>query len=208
MKRKPTVGGLAGLGIASALAASLCCIAPFLALLAGSSSLATRFSWLEPARPVLVGFTLVALGLAWYQKLKPRAERAACACEEERWVQSKTFLGVVTVFALLALAFPWYADAFGPHRPKGEARFEALSEVQYVEWDVRGMTCSGCETHIRHVVMQLPGVVEVAASYAEGSALVGFRAGKTDTAAIRRAIEKAGYRAGRAHLIVAGEQSR
>ncbi|MEK7254190.1 MAG: heavy metal transporter, partial [Bacteroidota bacterium] len=41
----------AGAGALAAVAASLCCITPVLALLAGTSGLASTFSWLEPARP-------------------------------------------------------------------------------------------------------------------------------------------------------------
>ena len=42
---------LIGAGLLTAFAASLCCITPVLALVAGTSGLASSFSWLEPARP-------------------------------------------------------------------------------------------------------------------------------------------------------------
>ena len=90
-------------GVLTAIAASLCCITPVLALVAGSSGIASSFSWMEPARPYLIGFTVLVLGFAWYQKLKPRtAEEIECDCEEDEkpsfW-QSRNFLGIVTVFA-------------------------------------------------------------------------------------------------------------
>ena len=44
-------GTFTGAGVLSAIAASLCCIAPVIALLAGGSSIAASFSWIEPARP-------------------------------------------------------------------------------------------------------------------------------------------------------------
>jgi mercuric ion transport protein len=59
-----------GAGIVAAIVASLCCIAPVIALLAGTSSMASTFSFLEPARPYLIGLTIALLGFAWYQKLK------------------------------------------------------------------------------------------------------------------------------------------
>jgi len=37
-----------GVGIFTAVAASLCCITPVLALLAGTSGIASTFSWIEP----------------------------------------------------------------------------------------------------------------------------------------------------------------
>ena len=61
---------LIGAGLLTAIAASLCCITPVLALVAGTSGLASTFSWLEPFRPYFVGLTILVLGFAWYQKTK------------------------------------------------------------------------------------------------------------------------------------------
>ena len=62
-------GTFTGAGALSAIAASLCCITPVIALLAGSSSIAANFSWIEPARPYLIGLSIVVLVFAWYLKL-------------------------------------------------------------------------------------------------------------------------------------------
>ena len=59
-------------GLLTAIASSLCCITPVLAIVAGSSGLASTFSWLEPFRPYFIGMTILVLGFAWYQKLKPQ----------------------------------------------------------------------------------------------------------------------------------------
>lgn len=58
---------LIGAGLLTAIAASLCCITPVLALVAGTSGLASTFSWLEPFRPYFIGLTILVLGFAWYQ---------------------------------------------------------------------------------------------------------------------------------------------
>lgn len=71
---------LAGLGLFTAISASLCCITPVLALLAGSSGLASTFSWLAHLRPYLIGLTVLVLGFAWYQKLKPQ-KKMNCNCD-------------------------------------------------------------------------------------------------------------------------------
>ena len=42
-------------GIIASLGASLCCITPVLAVLAGSAGLASTFSWLDPFRPYFTG---------------------------------------------------------------------------------------------------------------------------------------------------------
>jgi mercuric ion transport protein len=62
-------------GLLTAVAASLCCITPVLALLGGASGLASSFSWMEPFRPFLIGLTVLVFAFAWYQKLKPLLPR-------------------------------------------------------------------------------------------------------------------------------------
>src|SRR5690606_16900192 len=108
MKRGSILGG----GLVAALFSSLCCITPVLAFIAGTSSFAASFSWLEPARPYLAGATITLLGLAWYQKLFPKKEAQECACETDKttsfW-KAKSFLGIITFFALAMLSFPHYA---------------------------------------------------------------------------------------------------
>jgi mercuric ion transport protein len=71
---------LIGAGLLTAIAASLCCITPVLALIAGTSGLASTFSWLEPFRPYFIGLTILVLGFAWYQKLKPQ-KKIDCNCD-------------------------------------------------------------------------------------------------------------------------------
>ena len=92
---------LIGVGLLTAISASLCCITPVLALLAGTSGLASTFSWLDPFRPYFIGLTIFVLGIAWYQKLTKR-KQIDCNCETKTkttFIQTKTFLGLVTVFA-------------------------------------------------------------------------------------------------------------
>ena len=50
---------LVGVGLLTAISASICCITPVLALLAGTSGLASTFSWLEPFRPYFIGLTFL-----------------------------------------------------------------------------------------------------------------------------------------------------
>ncbi len=46
-------------GLLTAIAASLCCITPTLALLGGATGLVSSFSWIEPFRPYLIGLTVL-----------------------------------------------------------------------------------------------------------------------------------------------------
>jgi hypothetical protein len=98
----------------TAITASLCCIAPVLALIAGISGVASTFTWIEPFRPYLIGLTILVLGFVWYQILKPRKD-IDCECEPDenpKFIQTKMFLGIVTAFAIIMLAFPHYSGIF------------------------------------------------------------------------------------------------
>ncbi|PZX61013.1 copper chaperone CopZ [Algoriphagus ratkowskyi] len=185
---------LAGIGILTAFSASLCCITPVLALLAGTSGLASTFSWLDPLRPYLVGLTVLVLGFVWYQKLKPQ-KQIDCNCETtERTplIQTKTFLGIVTVFAGLMLAFPTYAHIFFP---KTETQIIVTEQfnIRTAEFTINGMTCSGCEEHVNHEVNMLKGIVNTSVSYDNGNAIVEFDKTQTDIQEIEKAIAKTGY---------------
>ena len=107
-------GKLARGVILSAIAASLCCITPVLALITGTSGLVSTISWIEPYRLYFIGFTILILGFTWYQKLKCK-KQIDCNCdpdEKPKFIQSKIFLGIVTLFAIVMLAFPYYSGIF------------------------------------------------------------------------------------------------
>ncbi len=55
---------LVGAGLLAALAASLCCITPLLAVVGGLGGVASSFAWLEPFRPYLIVLTVGVLGFA------------------------------------------------------------------------------------------------------------------------------------------------
>jgi copper chaperone CopZ len=196
MRTQKTSKGLVWTGVLTAIAASLCCITPVLALIAGASGIASSFSWLEPARPYLIGITVLVLGLAWYQKLKPKIKaEIECACEEEKpsFLQSKKFLGIVTVFAILMLAFPYYSHIF---YPKTESRVVIVESgnIAEVNLDIAGMTCQGCEENIKNAVVNLPGFIKATTDHETGKATVKFDKSKTSIDEIVTAINATGYK--------------
>ena len=108
--------------IMATIAASLCCVTPVLAVLAGSSSLATSFSWLEPYRDYLVAITVLVLLYAWYDRLKPTKNDIDCACDTKSgFFASKLFLFLVTVFSVAMLSFPQWGYKFFSVEPECES---------------------------------------------------------------------------------------
>lgn len=182
-------------GLLAALGASLCCMTPLLAIMAGTSGIAASFSWLEPLRPYLIGLTALVLGFAWYQKLKP-VKQENCECDitpKQNFMQSKTFLTFVTLFITAMLAFPSYAHVFYQQTQSQQTTADK-SNAQTVEIKIKGMTCAGCEAHVNSEVNKLSGILKVKTSYANGNTLVQFDKTKTDVKQIEKAVNATGYK--------------
>jgi len=188
-----------GAGLLTAITASLCCITPVLALLSGVSGIAATFSWMEPARPFLIALTIGVLGFAWYNILKPRtAEEIECACEEDEkpsFLQSKMFLGIVTIFAAVMLAFPSYSGIFFPENNVSKTIIIKENNIVEASLTIKGMTCTGCEHSVNHALTSSEGVIEASSSYETGIASVKFDKSKISIDELATAVEKeTGYK--------------
>lgn len=181
-------------GIVTAFVASLCCITPVAASVAGIGGIASTFSWVEPVRPYIIVLTHLILGFAWFQKLKPKAqEEIDCACEEEaKTFQSKGFLGIVTLFAIVLMAFPYYSDIFFSDKST-EVVYVQEANVQTITYDIVGMTCTGCEATVRNAAQEVEGVLEITASYDTQTATISFDKTKVQPECIKQAINSTGF---------------
>ena len=68
------------------------------------------------------------------------------------------------------------------------------SDIQTVIFDIEGMTCNGCASHVENEVNKLPGIVKVDASYEEATAKVEFDQTRVGLAQIEEAINGTGYK--------------
>ena len=188
---------LFGAGLLAALAASLCCITPLLAVVGGLGGAASSFSWLEPYRLYLVALTVGVLGFAWYRQLRPAPAADCCAVPAKRtFMQSTGFLATVTALAALLLAFPYYgAKLYPTAQPNVPAVVanEAAPIWQTRTYRIGGMTCEACARHVASTVQQVPGVQTVAVSYDQATAQVRFDAAHAQPAQVERAINGTGY---------------
>lgn len=187
--------GIIGAGIITAITASLCCITPVLALLAGASGIAASFSWLEPLRPYLIGITILTIGFAWYQNLRA-AKKSNCSCEtteKKKFIHTKPFLAIVTVFAIVMLTFPYYSKFFYP-QTTNESVIPADEVLKIAEVKIKGMTCAACEEHVNFEVTQLPGIISSEVSYANRNAIIKFDTTITNINVIELAVNKTGYK--------------
>ncbi|SMB99631.1 Heavy metal transport/detoxification protein [Hymenobacter roseosalivarius DSM 11622] len=196
-----------GAGLLAALAASLCCITPLLALVGGLGGAASAFSWLAPFRPYLVALTVAVLGFAWYRQLRPSPTADCCAVPKKKpLLQTTGFLGAVTGLAALLLALPYYDTLLYPSTPPfaQPGISSASARPTAPVWQTRmyrigGMTCEACEQHVVREVQQVPGIAQVEVSYAQGTAQVSYDASRASSQQVEQAIAKTGYQVLNAH---------
>jgi copper ion binding protein len=194
MNTQKTSKNAAYTGLFAAIAASSCCIPPVIALFAGIGGSASALSFMEPFRPYLIGLAVIAIGYAWYNFLKPKkADDCGCEIEKPKWFQTKGFLIGITLFAAISIAFPYYSSIFYSDNKK-EVVVVNQSNIQTVNFDVKGMTCASCEEHVKHAVNELDGIVNVKASYEKANAEVQFDNTKTSKEQIEKAINATGYK--------------
>lgn len=187
--------GFITMGILASISASLCCITPVLGILGGISGVASTFSWLEPYRPYLISLTTLLLGFVWYKKLKPHTGKVIdCECETDNnkkpsFLQSKTFLGIVTLLAGMLLAFPYYSNLFFGILKK-DAIIVEKENLAFAKIEIVGMTCSGCEDSVNTAIRSLSGVLDVTSNHKTGFAKVKYDKSKVDTNDFKNVIEK------------------
>jgi len=180
-------------GVVTAIASSLCCITPVLALLSGSSGAASSFTWMEPFRPYLLGFTVLVLGFAWYQKFKPiKVDDCGCEVEKKSFIHSKIFLGIVTVFSIAMMLFPYYSSIFYSDNSK-QVVLNENSKIKNRKFNIKGMTCGGCSEQINHAVNDLDGIIQIESSYENSTSIVKYDESQVTEKEIIAAINSTGY---------------
>lgn len=192
-----------GVGMFAAIAASLCCITPVLAILGGIGGIASTFSWLEPLRPYLIGLSVIALGSAFYQAYKPKKE-IECNCENDdpsgdkagklKFINSKKFLWIILIVSGALFSFSYYSGIFFPNVETVVANPKSANIIE-AKINVEGMTCTSCENTINYSLKTTDGVLDATSSYQTGIAKVKYDKTKVNPEQLKKAIEeKAGYK--------------
>ena len=195
-KEKVTAVG----SVIAAVAASICCIGPLVAVMLGVGSLAAA-SRLQKWRSLFLGVTFVLLGVAWYLTYrKPKAEACAggTACAARPGAKGgKVVLWVATALAVALAALPLYAGAVarllhpegaGPARGAG-ANLAALKVK------IPSMDCAACALNIQSVLKKQTGVQQAQVSFDTKEAVVRYDATKLSPEKIIAAIDQTGFKA-------------
>lgn len=199
--------------IVTAVLASLCCITPVLAVLGGLSGIASTFSFLEPLRPYFIAFTIIILGYAFYNAYKPKKkDEIECACDDykvdtkESFINSKSFLWIIAVIAIILITFPYYSQAFFP---QPQSLLSAKSNhIMKAKLEIEGMTCTSCEQSVDFALKSEIGVLSAESYYKTGIVYVQFDATKVQSEQLKKAVEsKVGYKVKKFQIIPEGTSS-
>ncbi|MCI0490980.1 MAG: cation transporter [Blastocatellia bacterium] len=206
MKDKAVLGG----AIASAVAASLCCIGPLLAVVLGLGAFGAGAIF-EALRPYLIGVTALLLAGAFYltyRKREVRCEDGKCKADGPSRT-SKIILWLATIVVIAFAAFPYYSGAL----LKAQTQTSAPATNRSSSGDIAnpseasaivmisGMTCGSCAFSVQSVLAKVPGVKSADVSYEKGQAVVVYDPTAIGLDAIRSAIDSTGFKATEARVI-------
>lgn len=191
------------LPIFTALAASICCITPVIAVIGGISGLAASFNWLEPYRPYLLSVTALLLGYAWYRHYQKLKDNGSCTNEcgndasqksnKKLNLNSPKFLTFITVLAVLLAGFPYY----GSYLIAKDNPNIVVIESKNIKTEtilVGGMTCGSCEKAVETSLIKLKGVISATASTEKGNVVVNYDSTKITQKDLYKAIQDTGYK--------------
>lgn len=181
--------------VLSAAASSACCWLPLLMVATGASAVGAA-ALVERFRvPFLIGAG-VLLALGFYLNYRPDRERCdldgSCRMPSPRTKRlNRGMLWLSAGLVVLFVLFPSYIGSLLATAETAEAKAGATERLVL---GIEGMTCAGCEARVSASLEEVPGVRSVAASYADGRAVVDVDTDQVPTHAIlAAAIGKAGY---------------
>jgi copper ion binding protein len=99
------------------------------------------------------------------------------------------------LFYLLAIILLGASCSTGTKKTEtsSEAHTISAEHLIQVKFDVKGMTCEGCEKAIMTSIEKLEGIQEVSASHTDGKSVVKFDSTLVNSRLISEAISGAGY---------------
>jgi len=199
-KENVFIGG----AVFAAIASSLCCVLPLVAVLFGVGAFGAASAF-DTLRPYLLVLAFTALAFSFYRiyfRREECAEGEACATKPVNKI-NQLFLWVgLLVISAFALA-PYYTGYLMAAAGNSQSSNEAMPVVSSEEnqanksviIEVEGMTCAGCEPHINETLKKLNGVVSAEASDEKKNVKVVYNSKQISLEQIKKAIDEIGYKA-------------
>ncbi len=196
--KEKTKWALAG-AVVSAVAASLCCILPVIAVGLGLTGFAAS-QFFEPLRPYFLAATAGLLAFGFYQAYRPRqyACEPGSVCERTplgRW--NRLILWLAAALVIVFAAFPyfsgWAVQAISRDRQRA-AETSQVPEARLI-LRVQGMDCPACAGLLQNNLRQLPGVRRAEVSFQDKQANIAYDPKAVDPSRFEEIIADAGFRA-------------
>ncbi len=143
----------------------------------------------------IIVLVLLLLTILWMQHIKSMRREKARG-RRRPGINPVIILGMVTIFALLLLALPWYLgtlEAPPADRHRIITPVVAPEDRAEIILEVEGMTHTGCEDQIQRRVAGLPGIELAEADHETGQTRVVYDRSLTSAEEIASVIEEAGY---------------
>jgi mercuric ion transport protein len=169
-------------------------VSPLLAL--GTPAADSTIQTILSFWPFIIALVVLLLVVLWYQYLQTR-KRIRRSPERRHTPQPNQalFLGIVTVFALIMMAMPWFLGSFEKRDKQIQTDLIMDPENRMeITLEVEGMTCTGCEGLIQRRVAEIPGVESVKADHLSHETVIVYDKSVTDVQALAKTIEEAGYK--------------
>jgi len=197
----------------AAIAASLCCIGPLVAVVLGLGTFSAAAAF-EALRPYLIGLTALLLAGAFYLTYRKRAvtcEGGACQVRGASRA-SKIMLWLATVAVVAFATFPYYSGALlranteknvplaasdataGAANPTDTAQQSQPAAVTALI-GVEGMTCGACAVTARLALNKVKGVSSAEVSLEKKEAKVTYDPALATPDQLKAAIDAAGFKA-------------
>jgi mercuric ion transport protein len=195
-KEKWALGG----SVLSAVAASLCCLGPLVAVLVGASGFAAA-GFFAPWRPLLLTITALMLTMAWYLTYRRpkagRCSRAAGCLPTPVAKGNKIILWLATAFVIAVAALPTFSGAAARWLLPAGASERGPSQVKLatLRVSIPSMDCGACAAGIQAKLNQQDGVQAAQVDFATKTAVIRFDPGKLSTQQVTALIDQTGFKA-------------
>jgi len=194
-KDKLALGG----SVLSAIAASLCCIGPLVAVIVGASGFAAAGLFAQ-WRPLFLTITALMLAAAWYLTYRrPKADHCSTGgCPQNpvaKW--NKVILWLATAFVIAIAAFPTFSGAAARLLVPAGASDSGPSQVKLstLQVTIPSMDCGACAASIQAKLNKQDGVQRAQVDFATKTAVIRFDPGKLSPEKITALIDETGFKA-------------
>ncbi len=184
----------ATVALLTAVLASTCCIAPFLAIAGLFGVSVAQLAWLASVKEYLKLLSLIAIGYSLYKahkKAKMNCRATCCFVAENRKasnlasaVSSKTFLWIIALITLLTLLAPILVNAQSKKVEKREAQ---------ASYRVEKFKQSCCSVLIEYSLKKVKGYHKMEADANKRLIIVWYNAIQTNPKILKEAIDRSGY---------------